>query len=132
MPPGSATARGRRGQAYTSPVVTASAAAISAAVWLRPWIARSMRLAAAKITHAHQATTAPGSRNTLLWSSFRAWSDDTAVSASRLRGALETPPSLVARSSLLSPVGAAPLRRAVALQRLGGERHPGGRHPSPL
>src|SRR5215472_783553 len=77
MAPESATTRGRRAQAYTTPVMLASATAISAAVWLRPWIARSMKLAAAKITHAHQATIAPGSRNTLLWPDFTAWSDDT-------------------------------------------------------
>src|SRR5260370_25969323 len=79
MGPGSVMIRGRGAQASASPVMRARLPAISGAVWLRPWIARSTRLAAAKITHAHQATMAPGSRNTLLWPGVRARSDDTAI-----------------------------------------------------
>src|ERR1700760_4441936 len=38
--------------------------------WLRPWTARSIRLARAKSTHTHQMMTAPGDRNTVTEGSF--------------------------------------------------------------
>src|ERR1700738_4601036 len=82
MPPGSVTIRGRRAHAYTSPVMRASVTAISAAVCVRAWMAKSTRLAAANITQAHQPTIAPGSRNTLLWLDVTAWSDDTRLHSS--------------------------------------------------
>ena len=48
-----------------------------------------------------------------------------AVLLARLRGALEAPPSLVARSSLLSPGGAAPLD-SLTVRPLQGNRSPAG------
>src|SRR6516162_6872065 len=65
MPAESAITRGRNAHAYTSPVTNRSVAAISTAVWLRPVNAMSARTTAARISQAHQATMAPGSRNVL-------------------------------------------------------------------
>src|SRR5690348_18336166 len=64
IPPESATILGRQAQAYTTPVIARTSAAVTTAAWSRPCTARSTRTMTATTNHAHDRTAEPALRKT--------------------------------------------------------------------
>src|SRR5579871_1951993 len=64
IPLESATILGRQAQAYTTPVIARTSAAVTTAAWSRPWMARSIRTMRATTNHAHDRTEEPALRKT--------------------------------------------------------------------
>src|SRR6516165_1122256 len=64
IPPESATILGRHAQAYTTPVIRSTTAAVTRPTRSRPWTVKSTRTMAATMNHAQDKMTDPALRNT--------------------------------------------------------------------